>query len=44
MRAVGFKLDKVKGGADIMEDLHVLLFKSKGKVRFPDAIRTTTGF
>ena len=29
---VSFKLDKVKAGDELLEDLHMLLYKSKGKV------------
>ena len=29
---VNFKLDKVKAGDELLEDLHMLLYKSKGKV------------
>ena len=29
---MNFKLDKVKAGDELLEDLHMLLYKSKGKV------------
>ncbi len=31
--AVAFQFSKVKGGDDLMEELHFILFKRKGKVR-----------
>ena len=31
--AVSFRLDKLKGSAELLENFHQILFKSKGKVK-----------